>query len=233
MPPASTLTPVRRRLVALLLACLVVPAVALAADTDPKKKLTPADQAKARSIVVKRSDFAAGWKKVPPSPDEDLTCPGFNPDGSDLTLTGEAEADFEHTQGFPSLYSGADVYVSKADALKSWARTVKPAIARCMAHFFRQGVVEGGGKATIVKQGRIAFPKVAPRTAAFRVVASVTVEQEGEAPVKVPVTVYLVALGHGRGEASLLTMGFGQGVSMADLRAFATLMATRLAAAKL
>ena len=52
---------VRRRLTILLLACLVAPALALAADTDPKKKLTPADQAKARSIVLKRSDFVAGW----------------------------------------------------------------------------------------------------------------------------------------------------------------------------
>ena len=79
--------------------CLAVPAVALAADTDPKKRITAADQAKARSIVLKRTDFAAGWKKVPASPDSDLVCPGFNPDESDLTLTGEAEADFEHTQG--------------------------------------------------------------------------------------------------------------------------------------
>ena len=80
-----------RLLAALLVLCIAVPAVALAADTDPKKKITAADQAKARSMVFKRTDFAAGWKKVPPSPESDLTCPGFNPDESDLTLTGEAE----------------------------------------------------------------------------------------------------------------------------------------------
>lgn len=224
---------VRRRLAILLLACLVAPALALAADTDPKKKLTPADQAKARSIVLKRSDFVAGWKRVPPSPDSDLTCPGFDPDGSDLTLTGDAEADFEHTQGLPAVFSFAEVYVSKADALASWTRTVKPAIARCVAHFFREGVEEEGGKVTIVKQGRIAYPKVAPRTAAFRVVARLTVEQPGQAPAKVPVTIHLIALGHGRGEAGLMTMGIGNGVPAADLRAFAKLMAARLAAAKL
>jgi hypothetical protein len=38
----------RRRLGAVLVLCIAVPAVAaLAADTDPKKKITPADQAKA------------------------------------------------------------------------------------------------------------------------------------------------------------------------------------------
>ena len=86
---------------------------------------------------------------------------------------------------------------------------------------------------TIVKQGRIAFPKLAPRTDAFRVVANVIVEQPGEAAVKIPFTIHLIALGRGRGEAGLLTMGFGTGVSNADLRAFAKVIAARLAAAKL
>lgn len=222
-----------RRLFALLIVCLAVPAIALAADTDPKRKITAADEAKAQSTVLKRTDFAAGWKKVAPSPDEDLTCPGFNPDGSDLTLTGDAEANFQHTQGFPRISSFTDVYISKEDALKSWARTVKPALARCVAHFFREGIVEEGGTATIVKQGRIAFPKLAPRTDAFRVVASVTVEQPGEEAVKIPFTIHLVALGRGRAEAGLLTMAFGTGVSNADLRAFAKAIAARLAATKL
>ena len=88
-----------RLLGALLVLCIAVPAVALAADTDPKKSITAADQAKARSIVLTRTDFAAGWKKVPAPPDSDLVCPGFDPNESDLTLTGEAESDFQHAQG--------------------------------------------------------------------------------------------------------------------------------------
>jgi hypothetical protein len=64
-------------------------------------------------------------------------------------------------------------------------------------------------------------------------VARITVEPPGEAPVKVPVTLHLIAIGHGRGEAGLLTSGVGTGVQMADLRAFARLVASRLAAAKL
>jgi hypothetical protein len=224
---------VRRNLFAFLIVCLAVPAIALAADTDPKRQITTADETKARSTVLKRTDFAAGWKKVAPSPDEDLTCPGFNPDGSDLTLTGDAEADFEHAQGSPRISSFTDVYISKGDALKSWARTVKPALARCMAHFIREEFVKAGGTVTIVKQGRIAFPKLAPRTDAFRVVANVTVEPPGEPAVKIPFTIHLVALGRGRAEAGLLTMGLGTGVSTADLRAFAKAIAARLAAAKL
>ena len=224
---------VRRPFFAFLIVCLAVPAIALAADTDPKRQITPADQAKARSVLLKRTDFAAGWTKAPASPDADLTCPGFNPDGSDLTLTGEAEAEFQHTQGFPRISSFSDVYVSKGDALKSWTRTIKPAIARCLGHFFQQGIVEEGGTATIVKQGRIAFPKLAPRTDAFRVVANVMIEQPGKVAVRVPFTIHLVALGNGRGEAGLLAMGFGTGAPTADLRALAKAIAARLAAAKL
>ena len=51
-----------RRLALVLLVVLAVPALALAADTDPKKRINPADQRKARSIVLKRTDFVAGWK---------------------------------------------------------------------------------------------------------------------------------------------------------------------------
>ena len=223
----------RRLLIALLALCVAVPAVALAADTEPKKRFTTADQAKARSVLLKRTDFVASWKRVPSTPDSEATCPGFNPSEADLTLTGEAEANFEHTGGFPTVYSASEVWASRADALKSWARSDKPALARCLAYFLRQGVEEAGGKLTIVSQGRMSFPKLAPRTSAFRVVASLVVEKAGEAPVKVPITVHLIALGQGRGDVVLLTMGFGNGVATSDLRAFATLTARRLAAAKL
>jgi hypothetical protein len=135
--------------------------------------------------------------------------------------------------GFPRVSSFASVYVSKADALASWTRNVKPAFARCLAYFFRQGIEKEGGKVTIVSQGRIAFPKLAPRTAAFRVVARLTVEQAGKDPVKVPFTIHVIALGNGRGDSGVLTMGFGNGVAASDLRAFAALTALRLAAAKL
>lgn len=223
-----------RLLAAFVALCIAVPAVALAADTDPKRRITKGDQAKARSVLVKRTDFVAGWKSVPSAPDSDATCPGFNPDESDLTLTGDAESNFEHTQGFPRVSSFVSVYVSRANALASWTRNVKPALARCLAHFFRQGVEkEGGAKVTIVSQGRIAFPKLAPRTAAFRVVARITVQQAGQAPVTLPFTIHVIALGHGRGDAGLMLSGFGAGVPAADLRFFAKLTASRLAAAKL
>jgi hypothetical protein len=225
---------VPRFLAVLAVLCVCVPAVALAAaDTDPKKKLNAADQAKARSVLLKRTDFAAGWKKVPSSTDSDEACPGFNPNNSDLTLTGEGRSEFEHAQSLVSVGSYSEVYVTKADATASWTRNVKPALIRCLGHFLRVGVEEEGGSFRAVSQGRIAFPKFAPRTAAFRLVARVTVRPPNEEPVTAPFTIQVVALGHGRGDVALVGIGFGNGIPIADLRAFAKLSAARLAAAKL
>lgn len=221
-----------RLLGALVVLCIAVPAVALAADTDPKKKITPADRAKARSIVLKRSDFAAGWKNVPPSPDSDATCPGFNPDESDLTLTGEAETNFEHSQGFLSVASFSEVFATKADALKSWTRSDKPATARCIGYFFREGATDKNTKVRIVSAGRMAFPKLAPRTTAFKVVTRVTITQQGKTET-VPFTIQFIAVGQGRGDTAMLAISPGTGIPTADLRAFGSVLAARLAAAKL
>jgi hypothetical protein len=223
---------VNRLLGALVVLCIAVPAVALAADTDPKKKITAADQAKARSIVLKRSDFAAGWKKVPPSPDSDATCPGFNPDESDLTLTGEAETNFEHTNGLLSVASFSEVYATKEDALKSWTRSDKPATARCIGYFFREGATDKNTKVKIVSAGRMAFPKLAPRTTAFKVVTRVTITQQGKTGT-LPITIQFIAVGQGRGDTAMLAISPGSGIPTADLRAFGKELAARLAAAKL
>src|SRR5918993_1516839 len=120
-----------RRLAVLLVVLLVVPAVALAADTDPKRRINPSDERKAASIVFKRTDFTAGWRKTTSTnDDDDLKCAYYNPNGSDLTLTGDAEAEFERDGGLASLYSYADVYATAKDAAASWTRTVKPAAVR-------------------------------------------------------------------------------------------------------
>jgi hypothetical protein len=231
--PASTVVVMGRPLAALLLLCVCVPAVALAAGTDPKERITAADQAKARSIVVSRADFVGGWTRLPAAPESDEACPGFDPDNSDLTLTGQAQADFAHPDGFPKVLSSADVYVSRADASAAWTRNVKPAAAaRCVAHVFRRDVEADGGNVTIVSHGPMAFPKVAPKTAAFRVVARLTLQKPGQQAARVPFTIRVVVMGKGRGIAVLMTAGFGEGVRISDLRLMAMMTAFRLAAAK-
>ena len=220
-----------RRLALVLLAVLALPALALAADTDPKRKINAADEHKAASIVFKRADFTAGWKQTSsPNTDEDISCSYYKPNGSDLTLTGDAEAEFEQTGGFPSIYSYADIYVTPKDAAASWTRTVKPALPRCLAEYFKKEATDASTKATVVKTGPIAFPKVAPRTAAYRIVVRLAVTANGQTQT-VPLTLHMIVVGRGRAEAGFLTFAASPGVSTGDLRAFGKLLAERMKAA--
>jgi hypothetical protein len=230
---ASTIVSMRR-LALLLVVALAVPALALAAGTDPKRQLNAADQRKAASIVLKRSDFVAGWRKAASTPDNgsDYDCAGYSPDQSDLTLTGDAQADFVAAQGFPTISSTANVYKTRSQAAAAWSRSDKPALAPCAAKVLKQEIEKDGGKVAIVKAGKIAFPKLAPRTSAYRIAFNVTMTSAGQTRT-VPFTVHMVVLGHGRGDVTLLAFALGSGIPQAELRAFAKLSAARLAAAKL
>jgi hypothetical protein len=222
-----------RRFLLFVLAVLAVPALALAAGTDPQKQIDPGDQRKAASIVFRKADFPVpGWTKVTNSSSSaDLNCPGYSPDESDLILTGEAKAGFATASG-RSLTSFSSVYRTKRDALASWTRSVKPALASCVVWTLRQTLGPSGAKVAIVQQGQIAFPKLAPRTAAYRVVFNVSYTEAGKTTT-VAFSVYLIALGSGRGDAGLMVAAPGKSVPSADLRAFANRIAGRLAAAKL
>jgi hypothetical protein len=224
--------PVRRRLALALAAVLALPALAGAADTQPKRKLNAADEKRAASIVIKRADLAAGWKRTTsPGDDTPLTCSFYAPNGSDLTITGDAESEFEGAGGIPSLLSYADVYTSAADASKSWTRTVKPALARCFADYFRrEAVKEQGISVSRISYGKLAFPKVAPRTAAYRISLTVTATQSGQT-ASVAMAIHLVVVGRGRAEAGMVTLAPRPGIPAAELRSFAKLLADRMKAA--
>lgn len=223
-----------RRLLALLVVALALPALALADHTDPKKQIDAADQRKVVSIVLKRTDFGAGWKRSPKTPDtnEHYSCPGYNPNESDLVLTGEAEAEFEGAEGVPSVSSYANVYKTRRDAIASWTRSAKPGLAPCLATLLKREIEKEGGKVVIAKKGTIAFPRYSPRGVAYRVVMNVTVTSGGNTAT-IPFTLHVVALGNGRGDSVVMTLGLGSGVPTAELRKYAKLTATRLAAAKL
>lgn len=225
---------VRRRLVLALLIALALPALALAGHQEPKRQLAPADERRAAAIVLRKADFAAGWRKLPSQAQDDshLDCPAYQPNEADLVLTGDAESDFERPEGLPSVYSFADVYKTTANARASWARGVRPALAACMAKLLAETLRAEGTPVKIVSVARIAFPKLAPLTAAFRAVLRATVTESGETTT-IPLTMHLVALGRGRGQAGLMTVSVGTGTPAADLRVFARLLAQRLTAAKL
>ena len=78
----------------------------------------------------------------------------------------------------------------------------------------------------------MAFPKLAPRTIAFKIVARLTVTNEGKTSTS-PATIQLIAFGQGRGDTSMIAITPGAGIPTAELRKLGKLLAARLAAAKL
>lgn len=226
----------RRLAVPLLVVALAVVApgaVALAAETDPQKRLTAADKAKAASTILRRSDFPAGWRRNAVTPStSDFSCPGYSPKQSDLVLTGEAMAEFTGPQGVPSISSVANVYRTRREAGLAWARSVSPALVACAARMFELETEKRGVEVTVTRKGAFAFPSYSPRSAAYRIGLTMSAAPNGTTQ-SVPFTIHMVALGHGRGDVLLMTVGLGPGVPIADLRTLARRTAQRLAAARL
>lgn len=159
--------------VAVLLA-LVASGAALAARGDPEKRINAADQARAKSMLLRKSDLAAGFRSTPASgSDEDFYCEAL--DESDLTLTGDAESpDFQArnpllTGGVAVVSSFGQTYESRADADASWRRGTSTAGLNCLREGFRREIRGSGDR--LISFGRVAFPRLAERTVAFRLVA--------------------------------------------------------------
>lgn len=131
--------------------------------SDPKLAGRARDQARARRINLKLSDFPAGWEAYDTFPP--FACAGFKPRLSDLTVTGESESRaFASEQGFAS--SRAAIYVNESQARTAFQREARLGAARCLAD-----ELEGDG-AAVLQLRAVPFPLLGSETRAFRVVSS-------------------------------------------------------------
>jgi hypothetical protein len=184
---------VRRPLACLLLLALVVSGTALAARGDPKRELTAADNARARAMLLRKSDLATNVRSTPSQEsDSDFYCKAL--DESDLTLTGEARSP-DYTVGYVAVSSYSDVYESVADANASWSRGTSAAGQACLREGTRRELA--GQKGRLVSFKRVPLPRLAQRSVSFRVVA---------AREKVRVYIDVVALQHSRAFASFVVV---------------------------
>jgi hypothetical protein len=154
---------VLRLLVCFVLLALVGAGAALAAQGDPQKKLTSADNARARAMLLKKADLGPGFSGQPASDDFDFYCQAL--DESDLTLSGEAKSQMFHA-GLVNIGSAAGLYASVSDANASWKRGTSAAGVACISSTLKKVTEEAG--AEFVSFRKIPFPAVAPRTVAFR-----------------------------------------------------------------
>ena len=166
---------------------------ALAADKQPIR-FNAADQAAAKAVLVKANDLGTGWqggaKKPDLTPDADCTFKR-----SDLVLTGAAKSEFK-TQG-ASITTESNILQTPAMVAAEWRRSFGSSTYMACA---RKVVMNSNNASTkFVSFKKVAFPKVAPYSTRYRMVADYA-----NAGNSVRMLVDVVVLGRGRTEISLI-----------------------------
>ena len=167
----------------LLLAALAIVASAPAASARPERNprleklaLRPADTALARRAAVQPSDLGAGWTRIRTNPAEASppTCPGYKPDFSAFTITGQAESAFQRRGG--SILSRIELYASRADARGDYAISTERPAAACLGLTLRRQLAATslGFDAEVASARRVAAPRVGERSAAYRIVVTLS-----------------------------------------------------------
>jgi hypothetical protein len=183
----------RALVVVVVVLVLVAAGAALAARGDPQKRITPADQARARAMLLRPADLPA-YRVLPAASDTgDFYCPAL--DASALTLTGEA-AGKRLVLDFVIATSSSEVWESRADAQAAWRKSTNAAGVACARTVLRREFAKQGARLESLRQ--VPFPRVASRTVAFRV-SLLTRTPQGE----VPIILELVALMHSRAHATV------------------------------
>jgi hypothetical protein len=187
-----------RRLGLALLAAAALASTAVAAPGDSERRaITAQDQAWARRVNLTLRDLPSGFIQGPARPAStggSFTCPGFSPDLSRFTITGEARSrQFGRADG-TAVFSAAEIFRSVADQRADWALTARREALMCLRRVLTQGVV---GAADVVTAMRPA-PRLGERAVSFR--ATMTVFASG---AKVKVWLDLFGVARGRGDATL------------------------------
>jgi hypothetical protein len=138
---------------ACLLALLATTVAAAADSSDPRVRITRADQTLAAASVLRFSDLGPAWSGGPTKPRSIKIplCPANQPDDSDLVVTGHAESVLALPSQGLQVDSDALVLKSAAQAERLVARMMRPALPSCLQYdLLRSGVV-----GTDTKVGRV------------------------------------------------------------------------------
>jgi hypothetical protein len=128
-------------------ACALVVASAAAADsTDPRVRLTKADQAKASAAVLRFSDLGPAWSggATKPTSLKAPICPGNQPNDSDLTITGHAESLLSLQSAGLQVDSDAEIFKTRAQVAKLVHRTMGGAVLGCLKYNLLKSIGNGG-----------------------------------------------------------------------------------------
>lgn len=179
----------------LVVVALLASAGSAAADhLEPEKRIRPADQARAKAMLLRPSDLPSFTRLPPSSADPHMSCRAL--DASDLTVTGDAETPL-WSAGVVFVASSSTVYETAADATASWRRETSTAGTRCLRRELGKQFAKQGASISTLR--RVAFPKLAQDSAAYRLVLTSTAQGQ-----TVTLTLDVVALKHGRATVGLV-----------------------------
>lgn len=116
--------------------------IAASSPGDPKKRLTPAGNAFARSYLLRKSDLPPrDWRARRASFDgPNPSCAVKHYNLGALTLDGEAGDIYELDRAFPLVESDAHVFVNAAQARRAFSKESTFGFARCIGDSLAGGV---------------------------------------------------------------------------------------------
>jgi len=209
--------------VAALAAAIAVPA-ALASNGEPQKRLTKADQTKARAIALKQSDLPPGWVAKPNTSTSQDTprCSTYSPDQSDLVETGDVDSpDFTRTDGSFAT-SSVGIFKTRKMARTGYARVARPELASCFGELFKKGAAPA--TVQLLHVGALAFRSLGDRSNAYRLTANVTLQG-----VTIPVAIDIVTFNRGRVDVAMIFLGIRAPLPAAFEQSLAARLAARAA----
>ena len=212
-----------RRLGLAALAAAVLASTAVAAPGDAERRaINGRDQASAKRVNLTLDDLPYGFIEGPArqsSPPASFTCPGFAPDLSRFTITGEAKSrHFVRSDG-TAIFSAAEIFRSVGDQRGDWALTARREALQCL----RWALMQGVAGATSVTAAVRPAPRVGDRAVWFR--ATMTVAANG---FKARVWLDLFGVARGRGDATLAVVSVRKAPPAGLERSLLARLASRL-----
>jgi hypothetical protein len=204
----------------MLLAAAVAAPAALAGSKDPTKRHTAADTRTAKTIALKLSDFAQGWKQEKSSSGDSGPDCRAQPDESKLIETADVDPTFDSPNGGAvTVDSDVSLYKTKAMALADWRTAKLPLLRACLAELLSK---------TLGKTATVAVAKQVPVTVHAERKLGLHFEFNANG---VAITTDLIALGKGRTTVLLTALGVKGSYQRQALDPFADVIARRLARA--
>ncbi|HXH97598.1 MAG TPA: hypothetical protein VNH40_10360, partial [Gaiellaceae bacterium] len=214
--------------VGLVLATLVFAATASARDPkDPRQRHTAAATQLARSIALKRSDLATGWKAAPKD-NSNASCSAA-PDESNLVQTARIDQSFVRTDGVATVGSEIDIFSTTAQAKRDWQLSTLTVVGKCLLESARRQLAKQHVTVTIGSADSLTTPKLGERSLHYRLVFLLSRERAGKREV-LPYVTELIGLGIGRTSVVLHASSW-QPLPSSGLLTLAKTLAKRLVAA--